>query len=95
MTKDPQGTGKAARPGRNQSTISASEAKNSWHAVLERVSQGKERILVTRYGKPLALLCPFEKEEGKGEGLFGWLSGSVTVHGDIISPLEEEWKANA
>ena len=95
MKKNAQGTGKVPGHGSRQSTISASKAKNSWHAVLARISQGRERIVVTRYGKPLAILSPFEEEEGKGEGLFGWLSGSVTVHGDIVSTLEEEWEANA
>ena len=74
--------------------IPASEVKNAWHSVLERVSQGRERIVVTRYGKPLAVLGPYDGEEGGPRSLFGWLPGSVTIHGDIVAPLDVEWEAD-
>lgn len=28
-------------------------------------------------------------------GIFGWLAGTVTVHGDIIAPTGEKWSADA
>jgi hypothetical protein len=31
-------------------------------------------------------------QEGKVP-LFGFLEGSVTIHGDIIAPLDDEWDA--
>jgi hypothetical protein len=33
---------------------------------------------------------PVEEEEAP---LFGRLKGTVTIHGDIISPIEQDWHA--
>lgn len=70
--------------------VSASDLKNSWHEFLERVSQGRQEIVVTRYGHPIARLNPYDGPEGAA-GIFGSLAGSVTVHGDIIAPVGEAW----
>ncbi len=75
--------------------VAASELKNAWHELLDRVSQAREEIVVTRYGKPIARLVPVEPEEGaERASLFGWLEGTVTVRGDIIAPTGEEWEAD-
>lgn len=74
--------------------VSASEFKNAWHSYLDRVEQTREEVVVTRYGRPVAKLVPYEAEEKAG-GIFGWLAGTVTVHGDIVAPTGEEWEADA
>ncbi len=82
---------------KNHHEVPASEIKNAWHEYLDRVSRGREEIVVTRYGKPIAKLTPVEAEEA-GDApptLLGWLRGTVTVHGDIISPIDEQWDADA
>jgi prevent-host-death family protein len=73
--------------------VSASDLKNSWHEFLERVSQGRQEIVITRYGRPVARLSPYEGP-GDGGGLFGSLAGSVTVHGDITAAVGEVWEAD-
>ncbi len=74
--------------------VSASDLKNSWHEFLGQVSQARQEIVVTRYGRPVAKLSPYD-EPGEGGGVFGSLAGSVTVNGDIIAPLGEAWDADA
>jgi prevent-host-death family protein len=74
--------------------VSASDLKNSWHEFLERVSQGRQEVVVTRYGHPIARLSPYEGP-GDGGGIFGFLAGSVTIHGGIIEPVGEAWDADA
>lgn len=74
--------------------VSASDLKNSWHEYLEQVAQGRQVVVVTRYGHPIAKLCPLESAD-ESEGLFGWMSGTVTVHGDIVAPLDESWEVDA
>ncbi len=74
--------------------VSASDLKNAWHMYLDRVDQAREGIVITRYGKPVAKLVPYEAEEGR-VGIFGHLAGTVTVHGDIIAPTGEEWEVDA
>ena len=39
---------------------------------------------------PVAKLVAFE--EGKAP-LFGYLAGSVTIHGDVVAPLNVDWDA--
>lgn len=75
-------------------TVSSSEMKNGWHGYLDRVIQAREEIVITRYGKPIAKLTPFDGD-GEAERMFGFLAGTVTVHGDIIAPTGEEWEADA
>lgn len=72
----------------------ASELKNGWHEYLDRVSRGREEIVVTRYGKPIAQLSPY-RDADQEVGIFGCLEGTVTVHGDIVAPTGEEWEADA
>jgi prevent-host-death family protein len=74
--------------------VSASELKNSWHEFLERVSRGRQEVVVTRYGRPIARLSPYDGPGGAG-GIFGCLAGTVTVHGDLIAPAGESWDADA
>lgn len=75
-------------------SVAASELKNAWHEYLDRVDQGNEEIVVTRYGKPVAKLVPYVPSEG-GTGMFGCLSGTVTVRGDIVTGTGELWEADA
>ena len=65
--------------------VPASELKNAWHRWLDRVEQGREEIVVTRYGRPVARLVPY-REEGAEPSIVGFLKGTVTVHGDIVGP---------
>jgi prevent-host-death family protein len=74
--------------------VSASDLKNAWHEFLDRVSRGRQEVVVTRYGKPIARLIPYQAPD-EGGGIFGCLAGSVTVHGDIIVPVAETWEADA
>jgi prevent-host-death family protein len=73
--------------------VSASDLKNGWHDYLSRVSEGRQELVVTRYGHPIARLTPYEEPEDR-PGIFGWLAGSVTVHGDIVAPVGEAWEAD-
>jgi len=73
--------------------VSASDLKNAWHEYLDRVARGREEVVVTRYGQPVARLLPYEGPSAS-PGIFGCLAGSVTVHGDIIRPTGVSWDAD-
>ncbi len=79
------------------SEVPASEVKNSWHEYLDRVSRERQEVVVTRYGKPVAKLVPIEPEEGEAppSSFVGWMRGTVTFCGDIVSPIDEKWDADA
>lgn len=75
--------------------VASSDFKNSLHELLDRVAQGNEEIVITRYGRPVARLCPIADEEGTETKLFGCMAGTVTVLGDIVEPIDVEWEAAA
>ncbi|HEX9105622.1 MAG TPA: type II toxin-antitoxin system Phd/YefM family antitoxin [Longimicrobiales bacterium] len=74
--------------------ISASDFKNGWHEYLDEVVQARREVIVTRYGRPVAKLVPYDEAEAS-RGIFGWLAGTVTVEGDIVAPSGERWDADA
>lgn len=79
---------------RKVTEVPASEVKNAWHQFVDRVSQAREEIVVTRYGKPVMKLSPIGEPDDQ-PGIFGFLAGTVTIHGDIVSPTGEPWDADA
>jgi prevent-host-death family protein len=70
--------------------VTATAFKDSCLQLIDRVQQTREEIVVTKHGRPVAKLVAFE--QGKAP-LFGYLAGSVTIHGDIVAPLDEKWDA--
>lgn len=86
-------TAKRAKRAQRVTEVSASEAKNAWHEILDRVSESREEVVITRYGKPIARLAPVEPPAEERRSIFGWMAGTVTIHGDIIEPLDVEWNA--
>ncbi len=73
--------------------VSASELKNAWHEYLDQVDQGHQEVVVTRYGRPVAKLIPYDGGD-RGGRIFGCLAGTVTIHGDLVAPLSESWEAD-
>ncbi len=47
----------------NQETISIAEAKKTFSELLGKVAYGKKRIVITKRGKPMALLSPPEEAD--------------------------------
>lgn len=72
----------------------ASEVKQAWHEYLDRVSRGRQEVVVTRYGKPVMKLTPLAPESRPGR-LFGYMAGTVTEHADLVAPTGEAWGAAA
>ena len=72
--------------------VASSQVKSQWHDYLDRVSRERRVIVVTRYGRPIAKLVPYELEAAKG--VFGALSGTAQVPGNIVEPIGEPWEAD-
>jgi prevent-host-death family protein len=56
-----------------QQTINVAEAKKNLSELLGRVAYGKEEIIITKRGKPMARLAPVEEEPGHLAEAKGWL----------------------
>ena len=66
-------------------TMNASECKAKFFRVLDEVASTRERVVVTKNGRPIAQIVPFT--------IIGALKGSVTFMGNLDEPLDVEWEA--
>lgn len=71
--------------------LPASEFKAKCLQAMNAVHDEKITIVITKRGKPYAKLVPISDEQ---RDIFGRMKGSVTIHGDIIAPIEDEWEVN-
>ncbi len=72
-------------------SIQAGEFKAKCLQLMDVVFQKHHSFIITKHGKPVAKLVPIEKEPVTS---FGCLKDSVTIQGDIISPLNISWEEN-
>ena len=71
-------------------TLSVSEFKATCLAVLEDVKKHKRRVLITKRGKPIAEIIPYEGTPKQSP-----LKDTVLFVGDIVSPVaEKEWEVS-
>ncbi len=73
--------------------IAAGKFKAECLKLMDIVNQTKEDIIVTKHGKPVAKLVPFRNNEVTP--VFGFLKGTISKQGDIISPIDEQWESDA
>jgi len=70
--------------------IAAGEFKAKCLKLIDEVSETRKPIVITKRGKPVAQVIPMPAKRGS---IVGSMKGSVTILGDIISPLDVEWDA--
>jgi prevent-host-death family protein len=63
-------------------------------ALLQRVRETGQPILVTKFGQPVAQIVPPEPERPAHDWL-GSLKGTATIAGDLVAPASgpDEWEA--
>ena len=60
--------------------------------LIEDVAETREGLVITKRGKPLAQVIPYQGPSAKPRP--GRLSGALVFEKDIVSPLEEKlWEA--
>lgn len=70
-------------------SLTVSKFKATCLAVLEEVAKTKKPVIITKWGKPIAELIPYEGEIEQPP-----LKDTVSFMGDIISPVAaEDWEA--
>ena len=70
-------------------SLTVSKFKATCLAVVERVAKSKQRVIITKRGKPIAEVIPYEEETAPVP-----LKDTVAFLGDIISPVAtEDWEA--
>lgn len=75
-------------------TIAISEFKATCLAVLERVRQSGQPVLVTRRGEPVAEIVP-PSARARSHPWLGSARGTGQILGDLVAPAaeEDEWEA--
>jgi prevent-host-death family protein len=73
--------------------IPAGKFKTHCLRLLDEVQSGHGEIIVTKRGRPVAKLVPIEAP-APAPRVRGFLKGTVTVVGDIVSPIGEPWEAD-
>ena len=70
--------------------IPAGEFKSKCLKLLDEVAENRTTLVITKRGQPVAQLVPMP---AKQRDIVGAMKGSVTILGDIISPIDVEWDA--
>jgi prevent-host-death family protein len=66
--------------------VPAAEFKARCLALLDEVAATHRSVVVTKRGRPVARVVPFDESAPD-------LSGSIVFEGDLVSPTGEEWDA--
>lgn len=72
--------------------ISAGQFKAKCLKLMDEVRSRREEVVITKRGKPVARLVPFDE---KPTPIYGSMKGTVTILGDIVSPVDEKWDAGS
>lgn len=67
-------------------TIGVDDFKTQCLRILDDVERTREPLIITKHGKPVAVLVPPPPERD----LFGAMASTVRKKNDIISPLDAE-----
>ena len=72
-------------------TIAVSKLRENMLLFLKKVQQGKS-ITITSRGNEIAMLVPIENKMEASKNALKQLRKTAVV-GDVVSPIEEDWKA--
>jgi len=73
-------------------SIAVSDLRANLMKVLKKIEKGSS-VVITSRGKAVAQLVPADKSVKQAESKILELRKTAKIH-DIISPIEEKWKAN-
>jgi prevent-host-death family protein len=80
------------RPPGTVRSVAAGEFKQHCLQLMDEVRDRRIALVITKHGTPVAQLVPVDENAADG---FGFLAGTVTVHGDIVAPDTDEWGDDA
>jgi prevent-host-death family protein len=69
-------------------TIAAGEFKAKCLELMDQVAESGEPIVITKRGKPVALLTPVRDPSKAAAGFF---KGRMEIVGDIVAPVDVDW----
>ncbi len=70
--------------------ISAAAFKAECLKLMDQVERTGEPVIITKHGRPVAQLVPIPAGDSS---LFGYMKDTLTVRGDVVSPVGVPWEA--
>jgi len=68
--------------------VPAADFKAHCLQYMDMANSKRETIVITKRGKPVAKLVPYEESP---PNIYGWMAGSGIIEGDVIAPIDVEW----
>ena len=72
-------------------SIAISKFKTNALRILNDISKTREKLIITKRGKPLAEIFPYREPDN--ELIPGQLSHKLLFENDILSPINEQWNS--
>lgn len=69
-------------------SYSIKETKTHLSSLISKIEQTKEKIIIQKHGKPVAVLSPLDK---KSRLHIDDALSKVVIKGDLTAPTEGEW----
>ena len=73
--------------------VQATEFKAKCLALIDEMERSGEPLTITRRGKPSITLTAQREAPPPINSIFGCMKGTVTIHGDIVGPVDPDWEA--
>lgn len=73
--------------------INAAEFKAKCLKLIDEVAATHQPLVITKRGKPVARVVPIESDDERS--LFGYMKGTIEIHGDILAPIDEVWSVES
>lgn len=70
--------------------ISAADFKAKCLKLMDSVEHDRTEVIITKRGRPVAKLVPYDESP---PSVFGFMSGTATIQGDILAPIDVSWDA--
>ena len=74
------------------SKIAAGEFKARCLKILDEVQRSRKPVIILKRGKPVAKLVPVDE---RPPSFIGSMKGTMEIIGDIVSPIDVKWDADA
>lgn len=72
--------------------VGIAEFKANCTRLLREMQRDGEPIMVTNRGKVVGVMSPPSEKKPGVDTLFGCMKGTVTVHDDIVGPVDPDWE---
>lgn len=82
----------AIRRSKGPKTVAAAEFKATCLQLMDRVRDTRAEYVVTKHGRPVAKLVPYDQPESPG--FIGSMKGTVLSYERPTDPLDDAWDVN-